>query len=82
VARDDRIGFYLGGGRDLILAGNPDALSGPVEPKPVVMALQMVSDEFAHGEREMTVCAAVLKGDRFAVLSTEERDGLAKDYSS
>jgi hypothetical protein len=42
----------------------------------------MVADEFAHGEREMTVCAAVLKGDRLAVLSTEEHDGLAKDYSS
>src|SRR5437763_11028153 len=50
-----------------------------VVTQPVVMALQAVADEPAHGQRQVPVRATVLQRHRRAVLKAIEYDRLAED---
>src|SRR5262249_26979042 len=80
VALDHRIGLDLRGRRNGVLARDPHALAGAVVAQAMVMALQMVADELAHGQRQMAVDATVLERSGRAVLLAEEHDRLTEDH--
>src|ERR1051326_5524623 len=78
IALDHRIGLHLGVGRDPVLARDAHAPAGPVVLQAVVVALQAIAHQLAHGERQMAMRAAVLECDRRAVLGAEEHDRLVE----
>ena len=66
IALGDRIGLDLGAARNLLLAGNAGAAAVGAEAQAVIVALQLVADELAHGQRQMAVRAAILHRHRRA----------------
>ena len=79
IALGDRIGLDLGAARNLLLAGNAGAAAVGAEAQPVIVALQLVADELAHGQRQMPVRAAIFHRHRRARFGAEEHDGLAQN---
>src|SRR6185295_20304165 len=51
-----------------------------IETQPVIMALQGVADDLAHGERQPAMRAAILERAGHAVGGAEQHDRLAQDY--
>ena len=48
----------------------------------MIVALQEIADELAHGQRQVAMDTAVLEGDRRAVLLAKEGDRLAEDLAA
>ena len=72
VFLDDWIGADLGPRRDRSLSRHMRALARRIELKAVIVAFQLVADEFALRQRHSAVAAAVFKGLRRTILLAPE----------
>ena len=82
MALRHRIGFDAGARRNGVLARHFHALPGAVIAQAVIVALQEIADQPAHGERQVAMDAAVFERDRPAVLLAKQHDRLAKDRAA
>jgi hypothetical protein len=69
-------------GRNRVLAGNFDAVSGSVEFKPVIAALDIVANHIAQRKWQMPVAAAVFQRNRIACNVAIKHDRFAQDHAS
>jgi hypothetical protein len=76
------IGFHARARRNGVLARHPHALPGAVIAQAMIVALQVVADELAHGERQVAMDAAVFERDRRPVFLAKQHDRLAEDHAA